>query len=187
MRARLSLGGAVALLLVAAVPAIAGPDNPNEVKGEKKADCIVTGLGKQGTFTFAGTLEAWPPNHKYETVNVTLTDEDTPVDETATDGVTVSMVGTHDQLDQVGSGNTDDDVIGGDLATGTGSATTQAQFRSERSGIPAEGEDPWAGRTYTFTVAGTVDGITPASGMACEPVTFTATVAHDQGNHGEKP
>jgi hypothetical protein len=87
-----------------------------------------------------------------------------------------------DTSEMTGSGNTDPatDVVPGAPGTGTPTATTSVQFRAERSGHKwTDGGDAWRGRTYTFTVSGTTD-----NGLrTCNPVDFTATVPHDQGNH----
>src|SRR3954454_18864621 len=115
---------------------------------------------------------------------MTVTDDDA---EPATDQATASVMGRHDQMvddttEMTGSGNTDPatDVVPGPPGTGTPTATTSVQFRAERSGHTwTDGGDSWRGRTYTFTVSCTTDnGLT-----TCNPVDFTATVPHDQGNH----
>ena len=149
-----------------------GPKSKNTAGISK--DCVneATNL-KEGTFTYVGPTSVWPPNHKYVTARVTLTDEDA---ETALDDVTVAVGGTHDQLladgqEMNGSGNTDPatDVLPG-AGAGKGSATAVFRFRAERSGRDK------TGRTYTFTANGTTDSGT----SKCKPVTFTAVVPHDQ-------
>jgi hypothetical protein len=148
-------------------------------------DCTnsITGQ-KEGEITYTGPVEVWPPNHKYVSATITVTDDDA---EPATDQATASVTGRHDQMvddttEMTGSGNTDPatDVMPGPPGTGTPTATTSVQFRAERSGHKwVDGGDPWRGRTYTFTVMGTTD-----NGLStCNPVDFTATVPHDQGNH----
>ena len=183
MTKRYGIAAAIALLVAAAGPALAA--SGNSTSKVQTADCInaTTGL-KEGTFTYNGPDMSWPPNHKYVALTITLTDEDA---EPATDEATVTVTGTHDQYladgtEMNGAGNTDDDVVVGAPGKGTPTATTTAQFRSERSGHKGTGEDPWAGRTYTFTANGTTDNGT----ATCQPVQFTATVPHDQGNHGTK-
>lgn len=178
------LFAAVAALVIAAIAGTGGAsaagehlnDGPKSQNGTRTADCInsVTGQ-KEGTFTYAGPLSVWPPNHKYVTATITLTDDDP---ETLTDEVTVAVTGTHDQVlsdgsELNGSGNTPaaTDVVPGAPGAGTGSASTTVQFRAERSGRDK------TGRTYTFTATGTTD-----NGLSeCNPVTFTAVVPHDQG------
>jgi hypothetical protein len=148
-------------------------------------DCTnsITGQ-KEGEVTYTGPVEVWPPNHKYVSATITVTDDDA---EPATDQATASVMGRHDQMvddttEMTGSGNTDPatDVVPGPPGTGTPTATTSVQFRAERSGHKwTDGGDAWRGRTYTFTVNGTTD-----NGLSmCNPVDFTATVPHDQGNH----
>jgi hypothetical protein len=148
-------------------------------------DCINSITGQdEGDITYTGPVEVWPPNHKYVSATITVTDDDA---EPATDQATASVTGRHDQMvddttEMNGSGNTDPatDVVPGAPGTGTPTATTSVQFRAERSGHKwTDGGDAWRGRTYTFTVMGTTDnGLT-----TCDPVDFTATVPHDQGNH----
>jgi hypothetical protein len=140
------------------------------------ADCIneLTGQ-KEGTFAYNGATVVWPPNHKYRTAHVSLTDEDA---ETLTDAATITVTGTHDQIvngvEKRGSGGTDvaTDVVPGPPGAGTPTATTDLRFRGERSGTEQDG------RTYTFTADGTTDNGT----SNCEAVTFEAVVPHDQGN-----
>jgi hypothetical protein len=148
-------------------------------------DCINSITGQdEGDITYTGPVEVWPPNHKYVSATITVTDDDA---EPATDEATASVAGRHDQMvddttEMNGSGNTDPatDVVPGPPGTGTPTATTSVQFRAERSGHKwTDGGDAWRGRTYTFTVMGTTD-----NGLSnCNPVDFTATVPHDQGNH----
>jgi hypothetical protein len=150
-------------------------------------DCINT-LTQQdeGDITYTGPVEVWPPNHKYVSATVTVTDDDMDPDVDPMDGATVAVTGSHDQMvddttEMNGSGNTDPatDVVPG---AGSGSPTASAvvQFRAERSGHKwTDGGDAWRGRTYTFTVNGTTDD----GASTCKPVDFTATVPHDQGNH----
>jgi len=170
LKIHLALAGAVASCLVAGGTAIAANDNsnPKAEKGVASAPCTDALGNEHGTFTIEGTLEAWPPNHKPETVTFTLYDEnDVPLD-----GVTIEVVGAnHDEVGMNGAGNPNNtDVATGAPGTGNGSASTTATFLAERSG---RGD----GRVYTFTVDGTVD----SGATACEPVVFTATVPHDQG------
>jgi hypothetical protein len=147
-------------------------------------DCVNSITGQdEGDITYTGPVEVWPPNHKYVSATITVTDVDA---EPATDQATAAVMGRHDQMvddttEMNGSGNTDPatDVVPGPPGSGTPTATTSVQFRAERSGHKWTGGDAWRGRTYTFTVSGTTDnGLT-----TCNPVDFTATVPHDQGNH----
>src|SRR5688500_12451581 len=128
---------------------------------------------KEGTFTYDGVVNAWPPNHKYRTATITLTEDD---DADPMDEVTIAVTGSHDQMvddttEMNGAGNTDPatDVVPGTPGMGTGSASTTVRFRGERSGRDK------TGRTYTFDVMGTTDDGT----QSCSE-TYTATVPHDQ-------
>jgi hypothetical protein len=187
LKARL-LCAAIAALVVAAVGGV-GAASATQGHQTKYAtittDCINSITGQdEGDITYTGPIEVWPPNHKYVSATITVTDDDA---EPATDQATASVAGRHDQMlddgaEMTGSGNTDPatDVVPGPPGTGSPTATTGVQFRAERSGHKwTDGGDAWRGRTYTFTVMGTTDdGLT-----TCNPVDFTATVPHDQGNH----
>ena len=180
-----------AALAAASVVAVGSAGPAAAVQGQNTQyatitkDCTnsITGQ-KEGEVTYTGPVVVWPPNHKYVSATITVTDDDA---EPATDQATASVVGSHDQMvddttEMTGSGNTDPatDVVPGPPGTGTPTATTSVQFRAERSGHKwTDGGDAWRGRTYTFTVSGTTD-----NGLStCNPVNFTATVPHDQGNH----
>ena len=129
---------------------------------------------REGTFTYTGPDQLWPPNHKYRYGTITLTDED---DEALTDNVTLMVTASHDQVvdgeELKGSGHTPfaTDATAESPATGNPSAGSDSSMRGERSGKEK------GGRTYTFNTAGsTVD-----SGFStCAPVSFTAKVPHDQ-------
>ena len=187
MTARLFL---VALAAVG-IMAVAGVGGASATQGHQtkydtvKQDCINSLTGAdEGDIVYSGPVEVWPPNHKYVSATITVTDDDA---EPATDEATAAVAGRHDQMlddgaEMTGSGNTDPatDVKPGAPGKGTPTATTSVEFRAERSGHKwTDGGDAWRGRTYTFTVSGTTDnGLT-----TCEPVDFTAVVPHDQGNH----
>lgn len=186
MTARLLL----AALAAVGVIAVAGVGGASATQGHQTKydtvtkDCINSLTGAdEGDIVYTGPVEVWPPNHKYVSATITVTDDD---DEPAADQATAAVAGTHDQVladgtELNGSGNTDPatDVKPGAPGSGTPTATTGVEFRGERSGHKWDGGDPWRGRTYTFTVSGTTDnGLT-----TCEPVDFTAVVPHDQGNH----
>lgn len=179
-----TLFAALAALVVSVVVGTGGATaggNPKATKKVVTVDCVNALTGQdEGSITYDGPDSVWPPNHKYVSANITVTDEDA---EPATDDATVAASGSHDQVladgsELNGSGNTDPatDVVPG-AGAGKPSAATTISFRAERSGREADG------RTYTFTVNGTTD-----SGLTeCEPVTFTATVPHDQGAGAGKP
>ena len=182
------IGAAIAALVVVVVggAGAASADQGHQTKyATITKDCINSITGQdEGDITYTGPVEVWPPNHKYVSATITVTDVD---DEPVTDEASASVVGRHDQMvddttEMNGAGNTDPatDVVPGAPGTGTPTATTSVKFRAERSGHKwTDGGDPWRGRTYTFTVSGTTD-----NGLStCNPVDFTATVPHDQGNH----
>jgi hypothetical protein len=185
LRIRLLLAAVAALV----VTAIAGAGGASAVQGHQSKyevvtkDCINSITGQdEGDITWNGPTTVWPPNHKYVSATISVTDAD---DEPATDAATVEAAGSHDQVledgtEMNGSGNTDPatDATPG-AGAGTPTASTVVQFRAERSGHKWTDGDPWRGRTYTYTVTGTTD-----NGLStCDPVTFTANVPHDQGNH----
>lgn len=187
MKVRLLLAALAALVVVVVGGAgAASADQGHQTKyATITKDCINSITGQdEGDITYTGPVEVWPPNHKYVSATITVTDDDA---EPATDEATAAVAGRHDQMvddttEMNGAGNTDPatDVVPGPPGTGTPTATTSVQFRAERSGHKwTDGGDAWRGRTYTFTVSGTTDnGLT-----TCNPVDFTATVPHDQGNH----
>jgi hypothetical protein len=180
-----------AALAALAIVVIGGAGTASAVQGHQTKyatitkDCINSITGQdEGDITYTGPVEVWPPNHKYVSATITVTDVDA---EPATDQATAAVAGRHDQMvddttEMNGAGNTDPatDVMPGPPGSGTPTATTSVQFRAERSGHKwTDGGDAWRGRTYTFTVSGTTD-----NGLStCNPVDFTATVPHDQGNH----
>jgi hypothetical protein len=183
MKTRIVLvGGAVALLSAVgatSAPARVANDAAKDNNKTVTADCInMLSQQKEGTFTWSGPTYAWPPNHKYRSATITLTDED---DEPLTEDVTIEAVATHDEMvgetgELNGAGHTDPatDAVGG-AGGGTGSASTPVQFRGERSG---RGD----GRTYDFLVEGTTD-----TGLSeCAPVHFYVEVPHDLGQGSGK-
>lgn len=186
MKTRLLVAALAALVAVGVV----GAEGASATQGHQSRyatitkDCINSVTGQdEGDITYSGPVVVWPPNHKYVSATITVTDVDA---EPITDQATASVTGTHDQIlddgsEMTGSGNTDPatDVVPGPPGQGTPTATTSVKFRAERSGHKWSGGDEWRGRTYTFTVMGTTDDGT----SQCNPVIFTATVPHDQGNH----
>jgi len=175
MKKLFALALCAAIVVAVTVAGGAGAANNPQRSDTLTADCInATTNQKEGTFTYEGPVVVWPPNHKYRSATITLTDQD---DETLMDNVTVAATGTHDQIlddgtEMNGSGNTDPatDVKPGAPGAGAGSASTTFEFRGERSGRDK------TGRTYTFTATGTTD----SGASTCKPVDFTALVPHDQ-------
>src|SRR5215212_1315623 len=102
MKVRLLLAalGALAVFAVGTGGATAG-DNPKAKSETLTADCIGTLSGQdEGDITFTGPTSVWPPNHKYVTAIITVTDVDNPdpPDGGATDDSTASVTGSHNQM-----------------------------------------------------------------------------------------
>ncbi len=151
---------ALAGVLVIAAPGTAAPNKGQDTTAEQDCD--------GGKIVYTGPASMWPPNHKYRALTVEAIADD-PEDE-----VTLATEGTHDEyvegVEENGAGNTADDVNPAtDADSGTGSATTAHEVRSERSG---RGD----GRTYTITAQATF-------GMGNDPcmAEFTIEVPHDMG------
>lgn len=175
-----------------ATVAFAGGDNPKEVRGSETQECDDDTLAiNVGDETYAGPLELWPPNHKYDQGTLTVTAND------AEDAVNVVFTATHDQfitdaesgqaVEMNGSGNTGDDITppAGEL-NGTGVVSQVFDIRSERSGRVLEGRTYTIEGTATFTDDLVADGSArPLTGTSCD-FAFHITVPHDQGNHGTK-
>ncbi len=185
MKTRIVAAGLAAVTITAVGTTTASARPATDTSDKTVPQACTDALGqRQGTFVWEGPTASWPPNHKEIAAQITLYDEDA---EALTDDVTIEVVGIHDEAtyddnglatgEQNGTGNTDPatDSRGG-VGGGTESASVPVAWRSERSG---RGD----GRTYTFTVEGTTD-----TGLStCAPVTYTATVPHDQGNGAGKP
>lgn len=181
----------LALALVSGVCASAafarGGDNPKEVRGSETQECDDDTLAiNVGDETYAGPLELWPPNHKYDQGTLTVTANDLE------DGVNVVFTATHDQfvtdattgeaVEMNGSGNTTDDIVpaAGEL-NGTGTVSQVFDIRSERSGRVLEGRTYTISGTATFTDDLVADGSArPITGTSCD-FAFEITVPHDQG------
>ena len=166
----------------------AGTGGKRERTGTKSYTCPDSMMDAdsqdEGIITVAGTNYAWPPNHKYRDIKITVTeiaDEDADADD-----VTVSSFGSHDQVtsdgeELNGSGHTamTSDVSPNPAFAGPAlnTVTVAQQFRGERSGRDK------SGRTYSFDVTATFDD---GSTMCTSPPGhFTAFVPHDQGQHSE--
>jgi hypothetical protein len=169
-----------------------GQDNPKEVRGSETQDCNDDTLAiKVGDETYAGPLELWPPNHKYDqgTLTVTAVDPDDTVD--------VVFTATHDQfvtdaesgqaVEMNGSGHTGDDITpaAGELHD-TGVVSQVFDIRSERSGRVLEGRTYTISGTATFTDDLVADGSArPVTGTSCD-FEFNITVPHDQGQGNDE-
>lgn len=181
---------AITALLTAAFPVGAKPKDANiNEKSERTitVSCIEeSSEDVAGTITFEGETRLWPPNHKYTDVGdivISATDEDTGADANETaDDAAIEVAVDHEQyvddVEQNGSGNTDDDAKPAmDMDTGAPTATTdQWQVRAERSG------QDQTGREYTFMVTAEFsDSDTDGSSepaTACT-VEFKVCVPHD--------
>lgn len=171
---------------LASVAFAGGEDNPKEVRGSETQECDDETLGiNVGDETYAGPLELWPPNHKYDQGTLTITAND------AEDSVTATFTATHDQfvtdattgeaVEMNGSGHTGDDITpaAGELA-GTGTVSQVFDIRSERSGRVLEGRTYTIAGTATFTDDLVADGSArPVTGTSCD-FSFEITVPHDQ-------
>jgi hypothetical protein len=151
---------AAALAVSLALPVIADSGNKYE-NTTVSEEC-----GDDSTVTYAGPLKLWPPNHKYVPFSVTITDD-------SGDDVTLATEVVHEEYaddgsESNGAGNTTDDASPpADEASGSGSATTNHEVRSERSG---RGD----GRTYTIAYEATADnGVTQCMDS------FEIAVPHD--------
>ena len=160
MKKGLLVLAATAIAVSLALPVIAA-------SGNKYSDTTASeACGNDSTVTYAGPLKLWPPNHKYVPFSVTITDD-------SGDNVMIATEVVHEEYAEDGSemngaGNTTDDASpAADEASGSGSATTNHEVRSERSG---RGD----GRTYTVAYEASADnGLTECMG------TFEILVPHD--------
>jgi hypothetical protein len=149
-----------------------------------------------GTLGFEGPTLLWPPNHKYVSVTLTVTDEDnfvsgdnTTDNQDQSDAVTMTVTGTDSNTLNgftKGAGNDDPNIVlptdgmasdpGGPAPAGDGSAQLTGNVQEERSG-----QDK-AGRTYNVTVtAHFTDSDNDDSsddGTDCQ-TTFHICVPHD--------
>lgn len=164
MRKSTSLFIASAVAVAVAAPATAGPGKSPHPSPGTQTDSVTVDCNDQGdTISLDGPTLIWPPNHKLVDVELTMTDADGGE-------VMFGTMSTHDEFledgtEMNGSGNTAEDWMDVDGASGTGSATATLQVRAERSG---QGD----GRTYTVDVSGT------AGGDECS-TTFELLVPHD--------
>ncbi len=186
---RLLLALALVTGAFASVASARGGDNPKEVRGSSTQECDDANpvIGNVGDITYAGPLEMWPPNHKYDQGTLTATAND------PADTVNIVFTATHDQFvtdaesgevtEMNGSGNTTDDITpaAGDV-TGTGTVSQVFDIRSERSGRSFDGRTYSIDGTVTFTDDLAADGSASPLGTSCDFL-FTITVPHDQG-HG---
>ena len=186
------IAGALAgvLLITASLSAAAaasvtsdGGGNGHRIRyGTVTQRCTDAAGGPAGTITYTGPLYLWPPNHKYHSGLVTVTEEDSG------DMLGFKAMATHDQYmpngDELnGSGNTVDDITpAATMKSGTGSASQPYEIRSERSGRDK------TGRVYTIEVEARfsdsdMDASSQDNPMAPCEASFEIFVPHDQGQH----
>ena len=114
----------------------------------------------------------WPPNHRWQEVDVTITDT-SPADPRDTVHIEVTGVTVTDATG--GDGNTEGDdfrLPEVKTASGAGTATVTIEVRAERSGRGI-------GRSYVIAYEGD-----SSDGSVCDG-TLTAVVPHDQGQGAE--
>lgn len=118
-----------------------------------------------------GPIEMWPPNHQYQTFNVTdlvasVTDN---CDSISVTSVVISSVSSDEPENTTGDGNTTDDIL-------IGGTCKSVQLRSERMG---DGN----GRVYTITleVADESGNVGTATAKVTVPHSQDGTAAVDDG------
>lgn len=176
----LLLSAAVALAVAA--PAAAQRDegeSPQDIKDQGKEE-LVESCDSGDEIIFSGDLKMWPPNHKYQDLDVTAHDADEDGDE-----IMLTTRLTHDEYvedflpegeesepgeEEVGAGNTQNDARPFfAMDSGQDEVTNEHEVRSERSG---RGD----GRTYTILANASFDG------EECE-AEFNVEVPHDMRSH----
>lgn len=164
MRLRTTTAMSLVAAMAIAVPATAQRDegqSPQDIKSQEK-ETITVACDSGDELIFNGDLQMWPPNHKYQDLDVTAYDADGDGDE-----ITLTTTVTHDEYvtewipaseddeepeEEVGAGNTQNDASPFfAMDSGTESVTNEHDVRSERSG---RGD----GRTYTVSATATFDG-----------------------------
>jgi hypothetical protein len=169
-------------LLLTASMVLAGPGFNNKYSpDEVTVQCLDENGNVVGTVVYGGPLKMWPPNHKYQPVSIVATAVDPD------DQVEFSTQGTHDEYlddgsEMNGAGNTDMDVNPPAAADGpsTGSARTEHELRSERSG---QGD----GRTYTLDWQARFTDIDGDGADNNEPYAEVVCGSADLGMNGFEP
>lgn len=170
MKTRNAIVGGIAVAMIVAAPATA--NRPQEAKSTDKA--TVTHECDGGEVALTGDLVLWPPNHKYSDYDIVATADNED------DNVELATQATHDEFDENGdeingAGNTTDDASPAmAMDMGTGSAMTEHDLRSERSG---RGD----GRTYTINYEAQFGDGEPCMGE------FTIEVPHDMRSDNAPP
>lgn len=182
MRINRSIILSTVVALAVAAPAAAQRDegeSPQDIKSQEKSEIVVP-CESGDEIIFNGDLKMWPPNHKYQDLDVTAHDADEDGDE-----ITLMTRITHDEYvedflpedensepgeEEVGAGNTSNDASPFfAMDSGQDEVTNEHDVRSERSG---RGD----GRTYTILADATFDG------EECS-TEFTVEVPHDMRSH----
>lgn len=162
-----SLALAAAVAVAVAAPAVAGNGGPHPAPGAQSDDVTVECNDDGDLVNLDGPTLLWPPNHKLVDIEITMINAD---EGDASNQVTFSTMSTHDEIaedgtEMNGSGNTAEDTVDIDTASGEGEASGTLQVRAERSG---RGD----GREYTVNV----DGMAGDDECSAE---FTILVPHD--------
>ena len=159
---RIIIAAAVLGALTIAGAALSAP-NPTDAKNQFPKQTITVDCNGD-TITFHGATKLWPPNHKYRTVTITVTESPPTMYNWST--TTTSNEG---ELDP-GSGHTLADAFppaSSSGGMGPGSQSQDILLRAERDG----GGD---GRTYSIAVDAQFD-----MGVNDCQHTFTVTTPHD--------
>lgn len=184
MRLRTTTAMSLVAAMAIAVPATAQRDegqSPQDVKSQDAETIVYDCEDSEGNqLIFRGDLQMWPPNHKYQDLDVTALDADGDGEQ-----ITLTTRVTHDEYvtdwmpaseddeepeEEVGAGNTSDDARPFfAMDSGTESVTNEHEVRSERSG---RGD----GRTYTIVADATFDQ------ESCSQ-TWEVEVPHDMRSH----
>lgn len=169
-----------AMLLSVAVVASFGVSGARQTGSDSK-DC---GDGGGGHTLAWSPTKIWPPNHKYETVTITYSDDDPDHELTLTiTGVSHDEVLT-DGTELNGTGSTPvvtDGEITDDGGTGTGSVSGTVRVRAERSGQKDPVTGVHDGRSYTITYEATSENEDGDEDNDCSG-SVTVSVPHDCRN-----
>ena len=170
---RLALSVVAVAGIATAMPAMAS-GNPHTGTGNGSVKC------NDGQVNYDPTT-LWPPNHQWQTINISYSDTDGDGDSTS-----IAVMGVYDNqttggVEDPGSGNTGTDwqfdTTPGMGSDGGSDAATSVQVRAERSGRDGS-------RVYDIKVTCTDMGGSDSSEMGGESQTVDlfVTVPHDQGN-----
>jgi len=169
---------AAALLAAGAIPAMA--TQGHQTGGTSSASC------NDGVVS-ASPAVLWPPNHKFQDITLSYTDNDNDGDTIQITDVQESMadvngkVGANGESLGAGGPQHDPDYVAPALpspeAKDPGTTSTVAEVRSERSGTTGNG----SGRVYSFTVTCHDSGGSDPTEMAGESdmATVFVCVPHD--------